>query len=237
MAPLALPGGSNTRDETKKSLVTIRDSLIRLGTDDAGSTDGGNQVYLSQTTCRKRTTAYSGKTVVIQSKERNETTSNGRKGGDEGKRTNLNGLRYTGNNNEAGGMTGCGKLNIFCRGNRTSGKGRNNDGDDSDKEGGKEKDSGSDCGDSTSRPTNKPESTITISRALGPTSLFLVSGPTRAPTLSLPPDHSATAMESPFPKVSPSFTTTYSTRSTSLNLASLTPGVSFLGLCSFFPFH
>ncbi|CCC08389.1 unnamed protein product [Sordaria macrospora k-hell] len=126
------------------------------------------------------------------------------------------------NNNEAGGKTGCGKFNIFCRGNRTNGKGRNNNGDGWDKGGGKEKDSGNGDGNSSSRP-NKPESTTIISPTPGPTSLSLVSGQTQAPTLSLPADLSLSSMESSSLKVSPSFTTSYVPEATKPNQATWTP--------------
>ncbi|KAK3953349.1 hypothetical protein QBC32DRAFT_369564 [Pseudoneurospora amorphoporcata] len=198
MAPFALPGGSETRNEIKNSLATIWDSLIGGGTDDAWRTDGGNPVHLSQTSYRERTTTYSGKITVIPRDETNGTTT--------------------------GGKTGCGKFNILCRGNRTSGKGRNNDGDDSDKGGGKENDSGSDDGNSSSRPTNKPESTTIGGIANpGPTSLLLVSGQTQAPTLSLPPDRSLTSMESPSFEVSPFFTTSNVPQATAPDQATWTP--------------
>lgn len=236
MAPFAQPGGSETRDETKKSLVTIRDSFIGGDSEDTGRTDDGKQVRLSQTTSRKRTTAYSGKITVIQGCEGNDTTINGREGGDGGKTTNLNDMGDTGHNNGAGERTGCGKFNVFCKGSRTSRKGRNNN-DDSDKGGGRDKDNGNDGDDSSSTPTNNPESITIISPAPGPTSLFLVSGPTQAPTLSLPPDMSATEMEASLARVLP-FTTSYTSQVTSsLELTLFTPVVSFLGLYSYFSFY
>ncbi|KAK1780994.1 LOW QUALITY PROTEIN: hypothetical protein QBC45DRAFT_449733 [Copromyces sp. CBS 386.78] len=184
MAPFALPGGSETRDEIKNSLATIWDSLIGGGTDDAGRTDGGNPVHLSQTSYRERTTTYSGKITVIPSDETNGTTSNGRKGGDRGKKTNLNDMGGADNNNEAGGKTGCGKVNILCRGNRTSGKGRNNDGDDSDKGDGKENDSGSDDGNSNLSLTSMESPSFEVSPSFTTSYVPQATDPDQATLLS-----------------------------------------------------
>lgn len=102
MAPFALPGGSETRDGTRKSPVTIRGSLIGGGSDEAGRTDGGNPVHLSRASYRTRTTTYSGKSTVIQGDETKDATGNGRGGGDRGKETNSNDMGGADNNNEAG---------------------------------------------------------------------------------------------------------------------------------------
>ncbi|KAK3340938.1 hypothetical protein B0H65DRAFT_430385 [Neurospora tetraspora] len=213
MAPFSLPRGSKRRVETKQSHLTSRDSLIGGGTHDAkGRTDGGKLTHQSETTYRQRTTTYGGKNTVTHSGKRNDTTSKGSKGGDGGENTNQDGKGDANNNNEAGGKTGCGKFDVFCRGNRTSGNGKNNDGDASDKGDGKEEEEDrEDDGrkNSSSRPTNKPESTIMILSIPGKTSLVLVSEPTQAPTPSFTPDVSATSMGSLSLEAPSSFTTSY----------------------------
>ena len=215
MAPFSLPRGIERRVETKQGHLTNRVSLIGGGTDNAkGRTGGGELIHQSETTYRQRTITNGGKVSVAHDGKRDGITSKKSKGGVEGGNTNQDD-KGDSNNNEADGKTRCSKFNIFCRGNRTSGNGKDNNGDGSDKGDGKDKDREEGGGNSSSRPTNKPESTTIISTTPGSTSLALVSESTQAPTLSLLPELSATSMGPTSLSIPPSFTTSYVQQATS----------------------
>lgn len=187
-----------------------RDPLIGGGSDDAkGRTDGGKLTHQSETTYRQRSTTFGGKITVIHDGKNNDTASKERKGGDGGRNNNQDDKGDTDANNGAGGEKWCGRFNIFCRGNRTSGNDKKKDGGASDKENGEEEDNQNEGRSSSSRPTNIPGVTTVISPTPGQTSLFLVSGSPQAPTPSGPPVLSATSMGSPSLEAPLFFTTSY----------------------------
>ncbi|KAK3399287.1 hypothetical protein B0T20DRAFT_196677 [Sordaria brevicollis] len=195
MAPFSLPGGCKRLVETEQGHLTSRNSLIgRVIDETKGCTDGGKLSHQFETTYRQRTATFGGKVTVTHDGKSNNTASNGRKGDDGGRNNNQDDKGVTDANNGKGGKKWCGKFNIFCRGNRTSGNDKKKDGDASDKEMEKEEDNQDDRLDSSSRPTNIPEVTTMISPTPGQMSLFLVSGSPQVPTPSDPLELSTTSM-------------------------------------------